>query len=307
MQEKILRCLVALVTPFKENGEIDFASFSHLIEDQIEAGTEGLVIGGSTGEGATLSFEERCALFERAAEIGKGKLFLIGATGTNQTRESVLLTRRGKELGLDGAMAIVPYYNKPTPEGVVSHFSALSEVGVPLLVYHHPGRTGIRLSLKTIETILALPNVVGFKDSSMDLPLIQELILQGHRVYSGDDDHCLAQIGVGATGSISVIGNFLPSAWKGWIDLAIKGDWEGAKKGYYALYPLLRAIGLETNPQCIKYLVSTTGRCLPVLRLPLLLPTKATQLALEGAALESSRLLDQLGNQSCPTCLVGGS
>jgi len=264
---------VALVTPFNELEKIDFFAFEQLIRWHIAEGTDGLVVAGCTGEGLSLSFEEKCTLFKTAVAVGKGKIQLIATTGTNQTAESALLTKEAKKIGVDGCMAIVPYCNKPTEEGCWLHFNEIAKVDLPLIVYHHPGRTGVRLSVKGLLQICDIPQVVGIKDSSGDFALFNELLRQTDTpLISGDDHLALAQLSIGLKGVVSVVGNVVPKQWKKFIDHALTGDLLEARKDFFDLYELCNAMSLEVNPQCVKFAVSLLGKCEPYMRLPLIEP-----------------------------------
>ncbi len=269
------RAITALVTPFSAEGKIDFDALGRSIQWHLETGTEGLVLCGSTGEGTSLSHEEKIAVFELGYRLAKGKMALIANTGTNLTEESVWLTQKAKVIGMDGALAIVPYYNKPTAEGCFRHFEKIAEVGLPMIVYHHPGRTGTKLSFETLCRICALDTVVGIKDATGDLGLAMDLIHKGGiRLYSGDDSLALAQFSIGFTGSISITGNVVPSAWNDFVQAAVLGDFLEAKEQFYRLYDLVNALVLEVNPQCVKYAASLLGRGPSRLRLPLLEPSE---------------------------------
>ncbi|NGX39199.1 MAG: 4-hydroxy-tetrahydrodipicolinate synthase [Chlamydiae bacterium] len=270
--------IVALITPFDEEGEVDYSALEALLRWHIEEGTEGLLLCGSTGEGAALTKEEKCEIFRLAVHVVGGKVPLIGATGTNVTRESVALTRKAKEIGLDAVIAIVPYYSKPTVEGCIRHFEAIAEIGLPTILYHHPGRTGTKLSIDAITRIGQIPGIIGIKDASGDLAFAQEIIEQGELLFfSGDDSLCLAHMAVGAIGSISVIGNVIPKEWGEFVDEAISGDFHQAREKYYSLYNLAKTLVLETNPQCVKYAVHLLGKCRVTMRLPLLEPMEETK------------------------------
>lgn len=270
--------IVALITPFDSEGYVDFPALEGLIERQIDAGTQGLVLCGSTGEGSSLSRDEKEEIFNMAAKVAKGRILLIGATGTNQTRESIALTEEAKEAGLDGCIAIVPYYSKPTEEGCFRHFASIAEVGLPMIAYHHPGRTGLRLSEESLERICAIEGVVGLKEASGDLNLAQALVRRVKcPLFSGDDSLALPHLAVGFSGSISIIGNVAPSQWKGFIEKALLGDFLGAREEYEKLYSLVQALVLETNPQCVKYAVSLLGLCSSMVRLPLIEPSEKVQ------------------------------
>jgi len=187
--------IVALITPFDEGGRVDFTALEKLIAWHIEEGTDGLVLCGSTGEGSSLSIEEKRAIFETAVKSGKGKITLIAGTGSNQTQESVALTQEAKNIGVDACLAIVPYYLRPTPEGCYRHFAEIAEADLPMIVYHHPGRTGIKLSADALAHICEIPQVIGIKEASGDLSLALEILRKTNKpLFSGDDTLALLNL-----------------------------------------------------------------------------------------------------------------
>lgn len=261
--------LVALITPFNAKGEIDLSALVRLIHFQVENGTDGLVLCGSTGEGAALSLEEKLTIFQIAQEEVRGKIPLIATTGSNVTKESVLLTQKAKEIGMDGAIAIVPYYSRPSFSGCLEHFRQIANVGLPLIVYHHPGRTGLKLSSEELLEISSLEGVCGIKEASGDFSLAMELV-RSVALYSGDDSLALPQMSIGFTGSISIVGNVIPKEWKAFVDTQ-------NRELFFELYPLCQALNFESNPICVKYAMSKLGLCEPHLRLPLVEPSAATK------------------------------
>lgn len=286
--------IAALITPFDRSGQVDFGALKDLVKWHVQCGTDGLILCGSTGEGTSLSIGEKQVIFEAAQSVGAGKIALIGASGTNLTSESVVLTQMAKECGLDGCMAIVPYYNRPKFEGCFLHFSAIAEVGLPLIVYHHPGRTGTRLAANELAKICAIEGVAGLKDASADLSLVAALVHEGVSVYCGDDELALPYFSLGAVGSISIVANVIPTRWKEFVSLAKEGR---GREAFFALYDLIRAMTLETNPQCVKFAVSHLGKCSSTHRLPLLEPSEENQRL-------CARLVDQFCNESRPASLV---
>jgi len=278
--------IVALITPFDEKGEVDFTAFEELVERQVDAGTDGLVLCGSTGEGALLSEREKLQVFQRGVEVSYGRIPIIANTGVCATRESVELTQKAKELGVDGAIAIVPYYCKPSEEGCFAHFSLIAEVGLPLIVYHHPARTGLKLSKEGLVRMGTIPGVVGIKEGSGDLEFAKEaLALSTVPFLSSDDPMANEQLAAGFAGSISIIGNLVPREWSEFVK---------TKKGFEGLFPLCESLCLETNPQGVKYGASVLGLCSSKMRLPLMEPTKATQAVIKRELEKVARLVDQL-------------
>ena len=276
--------IVALITPFLENGDVDLISFKRLIHFHIEQGTKGLVIAGTTGESPTLSSEELDLLFVAAIKESRGRILIFPGVGTYNTKESVERTLRAKELGADGCLAIFPYYNRPIFQGCLEHYKALSDCNLPMIVYYHPGRTGVNLSPSQLAEICSLPSVIALKDCSGNVPFALETMkLSNKSLLSGDDPLILPYMEGGAHGIISVLANLLPGQWNLLIEAALKKDWQTAKALYEQMEPLCKAMCLETNPQCIKYAMSLMGHCSPVLRLPLILPQQETRRRIEEA------------------------
>ena len=275
--------LVALITPFLENGDLDVKSFKRLVHQQMEQGTKGLVIGGTTGEASTLSSEELEILIEAAVQEVKGSIPIVAGVGSNNTKLSVQKTLRAKALGADLCLVVFPYYNKPMFEGCLAHFEAISRCNLPMIVYYHPGRTGVRLSPSELAQICSLPTVVALKDCSGDLEMpIEVKKLCKKLLFAGDDSFTLPLMEKGAEGVISVLGNLVPYEWNQMVEASLAGEYEKARELYKPLEPLCQVMGLETNPQCIKYAMSLLGSCAPIFRLPLTLPQKSTCNRIEG-------------------------
>ena len=276
--------LVALVTPFCEDGSLDTDRFKKIVAWQIEQGSDGLVICGSTGESPTLSPLEQKILIEIAVRESRGRIPIIAGTGTNDTRTTIERTIQAKEAGVDGCLVIVPYYNRPTFEGCFIHFEKVTECGLPTIIYHHPGRTGVRFSPKELAEICDLSGVMGLKEAGGNIENASEFMkLSSKFLFSGDDNLSLPLITAGAKGVISVLGNLFPKEWAEFIKEALKGDLQKAEELYLALTPISEALSLETNPQCIKYAMSLDKRCSPFLRLPLLVPKEKTREQIEAA------------------------
>ncbi len=270
--------IVALITPFTEGGEIDFLAFKELVDWHAEEGTSGIVCCGTTGEAPTLSEEEQQTLFKTAIDVAKGRIPIIAGTGTYSTRKTVERTEKAKQLGADGCLVVVPYYNRPTPEGCVAHYAEVSKVGLPTIIYHHPGRTGIRLSAETLAEIAKLPSMVAIKEASGTLELIEEIrALSNIPILSGDDTLAYEHMRRGAVGVISIVANVIPQGWSEFANHCLRGDFVKAKELDTLYAPLYKSLVLETNPQCVKYAVSLLNKCQPHLRLPLLEPREKTK------------------------------
>lgn len=274
----------ALVTPFTPDGALDESAFRRLIDDQVEgsagpdgtpyAGVEALVVLGTTGENPTITHDERRRLVELTLEHTAGRVPVIVGTGTNNTAQSVSFSREAAEAGADGLLVVGPYYNKPTPDGVVAHVGAIADVtDCPLILYNVPGRTGSNLSADTMLRVAeAVPTVVGIKEASGDLNQIADVIAgrpDGLAVYSGDDDLAFPTVCLGAEGLISVIANVAPGPTAELIRRALANDLEGARMLHYTLLNAMRASFFEANPAPIKAVLAEMGRMGATLRLPL--------------------------------------
>lgn len=261
----------AIVTPFRQSGAIDFAQFENLIMRQIEGGMDGIVIGGTTGESPTLEESELMALVDLGVKLGRGRIQIMAGTGSYSTRKSVRLTQMAKDLGAHGALVIVPYYNKPTDRGVILHFEELAKVKLPLMVYHHPGRTGICLQSETLANLCKIDYVVGIKEATGKPGFTKEILSKNPEacILSGDDELAIEIIHYGGKGSVSIIANLYPDLWKQIIDLAMAGRENEARALYGEIEALLKAILQEVNPQGIKCALSHQGLIEEVFRLPL--------------------------------------
>jgi 4-hydroxy-tetrahydrodipicolinate synthase len=282
----------ALITPFKA-GEVDYPALGRLIDKQIEAGIDGVVPCGSTGESATLSHDEHERVIGFTIERARKRIKVIAGTGSNSTHESIRLSQFAKQHGADGALLIAPYYNKPTQEGLFAHYAAIAEaVDLPQLVYNIPGRSAVNILPETVARLAKVANVVGIKEACGSLDQIARVIeLCGPKfaVLSGDDSLTLPILAVGGSGVIGVLPNILPGELIALVKAARGNDVAQARALHYRLAPLMRALFLETNPIGIKAALALTGQCENELRLPLTRLTegnvKTLRAALQGAGL----------------------
>lgn len=262
----------ALVTPFR-NQEIDYESLGRLIELQISAGVQGVVPCGSTGESATLSHNEHERLIAFTVEKVARRVQVIAGTGSNSTAESVRLTRFAKEQGADGALLIAPYYNRPTQDGLYAHFSRVAEsVDLPILLYNIPARSAVNIDVDTVARLSQVPNIVGVKEASGSLDQVSRTIEAcgpEFTVLSGDDSLTLPILSVGGRGTIAVVSNLVPRELCELVESFRRGEAEGARKQHYRLLPLMRAMGLETNPIPVKAALALMGQISEEIRLPL--------------------------------------
>jgi 4-hydroxy-tetrahydrodipicolinate synthase len=277
---------VALVTPFRGSGELDEAAMRRLVRRQVEGGTDFLVPCGTTGESATMTDEEQERVVSiTIAEAGKARV-LAGAS-SNNTRHAVEKTKRMAGLGAHGILSVAPYYNKPTPEGLYRHFSAVAEASaLPVIIYNVPGRTGSNIDAKTCLRLAAHGNIVAVKEASGNLAQIMEILRErprGFLVLSGDDAITLPLMALGAEGIISVVANEVPSEMKALVASAARGDFEGARKVHERLLPLMNLNFVESSPIPCKAAMALMGLCEEVFRLPLCPPQDATRESLRRA------------------------
>ena len=270
---KFQGAFTALVTPF-QNGEIDEERFRSLIERQINEGINGLVPCGTTGESATMSHQEHMQAIKVCVEQANGRIPVVAGAGSNNTREAVELTRFAKEAGADGALHITPYYNKPTQEGMVAHFTAIAqEVSLPLIIYNVPGRTGSNLLPETLARMnREIPEVMGVKEASGNIKQISEVIEycgQDFTVLAGDDFVVLPLLALGGKGVISVASNLVPDKMAELCSAFFANDLDRAQVIHYTLAPLCRAMFLETNPIPVKTAMALMGKMDLEFRLPL--------------------------------------
>ncbi len=262
---------VAIVTPFKDDGSLDKQKYQELIEFQIKGGTNGLVPCGCTGEAATLTHEEQKQIIKIAVETVNGRIPVIAGTGSNSTQEALELTRHAKEVGASGALIITPYYNKPTPEGQFLHYKKIAqEVDIPIMLYNVPSRTGISMLPETIARLSKIDNIVAIKEASGSVDQVSKILsLCDICVLSGDDSMTLALMAVGARGVVSVANNIIPRQVAETVSAYLNNDLERAREIYYELFPLFKAMFIETNPIPVKTAMKIIGRLNGKLRLPL--------------------------------------
>jgi len=264
--------LVAIVTPFRQ-GKIDERALAELIEWQIANGTNGIVPCGTTGESATLSHDEHNRVIELTVEVVHRRVPVIAGTGSNSTEEAIALTRHAKQAGVDAALLITPYYNKPTQEGLYRHYKAVAEaVDLPLVLYNIPGRTGVNMLPATIARLSAIQTIMGVKEGSGSVQQASDIVqLCGDRltVLAGDDSLTLPMMAVGAKGVITVTANIMPVEMASLVKAFTDGKIEVARRLHFKLSPLFAALFYETNPIPVKEAVGLMGKIYPELRLPL--------------------------------------
>lgn len=264
--------IVAIVTPFK-NGKVDEKALGDLIEWHIKEGTHGIVPCGTTGESATLDYEEHYRVIQFTIEAVKKRVPVIAGTGANSTDETIMITKKAEEYGADAALLVTPYYNKPTQEGLYRHYKKVAEsTGLPIVLYNVPGRTGVNLLPQTVVRLAEIRNIVGIKEATGDMKQVSELIrLCGDRitVLSGDDFTTFPLLCLGGKGAISVSANVAPRDVAGMCNAWFRGDIDEARRLHYKLEPLNQAMFIETNPIPVKTALAMMGKIAEELRLPL--------------------------------------
>ena len=262
----------ALVTPFR-GGEIDEPALRNLVDRQIEAGIDGLVPCGSTGESATLSSDEHHRVIEVVVSAADGRVPVIAGTGSNNTREAIGFTQHAKDAGAAGALLLSPYYNKPTQEGLVAHFEAIAnETQFPLVLYNIPGRTASNMAPATIARLAENPHIVGVKEACGDIDQIAQVIAlcpDDFVVLSGDDSFLLPVLAIGGRGSIAVTSNVMPRAMCELQRSFVDGKIDRAREIHYQLLPLFNALFCEVNPIPVKAALALMGVMQDEIRLPL--------------------------------------
>ena len=264
--------IVAIVTPFR-NGKVDEEAFRQLIEEQIAAGTDGIVPCGTTGESTTLSHEEHDRVVEITIDAVKKRVPVIAGTGSNSTAEALRLTKHAFEAGADGALLVCPYYNRPTQEGLYLHYRTVAEnVPLPIIIYNIASRTGTNMFTETLARLAKIPNIVGVKEASGSMKQMSDVVhLCGpdFDVLSGDDIFTLPLLAIGGKGVISTASNVVPGDMAGLVDAFAAGDLEKARALHFRMSPLIDAIFIETNPIPVKTALALMGKIDGELRLPL--------------------------------------
>ncbi|MBE6627572.1 MAG: 4-hydroxy-tetrahydrodipicolinate synthase [Ruminococcaceae bacterium] len=267
----------ALITPFREDS-IDYNALADLIEQQIEGGIDALLVAGTTGEGATLSYREHHDVIAFAKERIGGRVPLLAGCGSNSTARAIELAQNACEAGADALLAVTPYYNKASHRGLILHYEAIANAATrPLMLYNVPSRTGVSLGMEEYRALAKHPNIVGVKESSGDLGLMEALIAEcGEEldVYAGNDDQLIPALKLGAVGGISVYSNLFPEQMSRLYRLFVNGSRQLADQTQRALIPYYKSLFWEVNPIPVKYAASLMGLCQAEYRLPLCPPSK---------------------------------
>ena len=266
--------MVALVTPFTKKGGVDETTLERLIEFHIRNGTDGIVPCGTTGESATLNYEEHEHVIEICIRAAKKRIPVVAGTGSNSTQEALELSLHAKQMGADGLLLVSPYYNRPTQKGLYLHFKAIADqVDLPIILYNIQSRTAVNIEPETITKLSAdCKNIVAIKEASGSLDQMSRIMaLCGKKLtmLSGDDSLTLPLMAIGGEGIISVVANIIPKDVKAMVSAFFKGDLKEAKKLHYQMLPLIKAMFIETNPIPVKTAMGLLNLCEPSLRLPL--------------------------------------
>src|SRR5450830_755937 len=278
--------LVAIVTPMHADGGLDINSLRKLIDFHVEAGTDGIVIVGTTGESPTVDVEEHCLLIKTTIDQVAGRVPVIAGTGANSTREAIELTQKAKTLGADACLLVAPYYNKPTPEGLYQHYRAIAEaVELPIIVYNVPSRTGCNVDPATLIRLSTIPHIVGVKEASGNVTQMCEIcagVPDDFIVLSGDDALTLPLMAVGGRGIVSVASNEIPAEMSRLVEMAERGDFAGARALHQQLLSLLLVNFIESNPIPVKSAMASMGLLEEVYRLPMVPPGPRSKQRIEG-------------------------
>jgi 4-hydroxy-tetrahydrodipicolinate synthase len=266
--------LTAMVTPFDENGEIDFQATKNLINYLIANGTEGLVVSGTTGESPTLTEEEKVHLFKFTVEVVNGRVPVIAGTGSNNTKGSIELTILAEDVGVDGIMLVAPYYNNPSQEGLYQHFKTIAEVtSLPIMLYNVPGRSVVNISVETVIRLSKIPNIVSIKEASGNLDTMVEIINhtpEDFSLYSGDDGLTIPVLSIGGIGVISVASHVIGNEMQSMIGHFNRGNIQEAARDHRRLLPIMKALFAAPNPSPVKAALNLKGIPVGGVRLPMI-------------------------------------
>lgn len=281
----------ALITPFNADGSVDYSALRSFVRWQVDSGVDGLVPVGTTGESPTLDVQEHIKVIATTVEAAAGKASVIAGTGANSTAEAIELTREVLNMGVAATLQVTPYYNKPNAEGLFRHFSAVADLGLPVVLYNVPGRASKEIPLDVVVRLAAHPNVAAIKEAAGSVDRVSAIKDACElTVLSGDDSLTLPMISVGASGVISVASNVIPKEMSALVRLALKNDIAGARELHRTYYPLFRDLFIDTNPIPVKAALALMGRIRPVYRLPLCEPSDKIREQL-GRTLRSLNLL----------------
>ena len=283
--------IVALVTPMHEDGRVDFDALRRLVDWHVAEGTQCIGAVGTTGESPTVSVEEHCEVIRVAVEHAAGRIPVMAGAGGNSTAEAIELSRYALKVGADCTLSVVPYYNRPSQEGIYAHFRAIAEaVDIPMVLYNVPGRTVADMQTETALRLAQVPGIIGIKEATGNIERACWLIKQapkGFAIYSGDDGTAVALMLLGGQGNVSVTANVAPRAMQALCAAALAGNAREAARLQLQLMPLHRALFVEPSPAATKWALTQLGHCGPGIRLPILPLTPAGQETVRAAMQEA--------------------
>lgn len=287
MSKKFTGTITAIVTPFLEDGSVDVEALKKLVEFQIKNGISGIVPCGSTGEAATMDFDEMALVIRTVVEETKKRVPVIAGAGSNDTQKAIKLSKIAKDAGADALLQVTPFYNKPTTKGLIAHFKAIAKTtDLPIILYNVPGRTGSNVSAEvTLKIAKEVPQVVGVKEASGNINQIGDIIKdapKGFSVLSGDDALTFPVMALGGDGIISVVSNEIPKQMSALVQAALSGNWEKARKLHFEWLDLMNINFIETNPQPVKTALALMGKVREVFRLPLVTMEEKNKENLKG-------------------------
>lgn len=279
------RVSTAMVTPFDSKENIDFERTTQLVNYLINNGTDSLVVAGTTGESPVLTAEEKVALFRHTVKVADGRVPVVAGTGSNNTRQSIELTRKAEEAGVDAIMLVAPYYNKPNQEGLYQHFKAVAEAtSLPVMLYNIPGRSSVNIEPDTVIKLSKLPNIVAVKEASGNLDAVTEIIAgtdDDFQVYSGDDSLTLPILSIGGVGIVSVASHVAGNEMQQMVSSFLDGNYKEAAKLHQQLLPLIKQLFAAPSPVPVKTALQLKGMDMGSVRLPLVPLTEAERAALQ--------------------------
>lgn len=273
--------ITAMVTPFDDNNQINFPMVTELMNYLISNGTDAIIVAGTTGESPTLTHQEKIDLFKHAVKVADGKYPIIAGTGSNNTKESVELSKEAEAIGVDGLLLVTPYYNKPSQAGLYEHYTAIAKATkLPIMLYNIPGRTSVQLDINTIIALSKVENIVSLKDSSGNLDALSQIIEEtkdNFTVYSGDDSLTLPIKSIGGAGVVSVSSHIIGNEFKEMLELYEAGEVKNAAKLHRKLLPIMRGLFMAPSPAPVKAALKIKGLNVGSVRLPLVDLTEADQ------------------------------
>jgi 4-hydroxy-tetrahydrodipicolinate synthase len=288
------RVITAMVTPFDTEGKVDYQQARKLARYLVENGSDGLVVSGTTGESPTLSFDEKVNLFRIIKEEVGTEVAVIAGTGSNDTGASIKLTQAAEEVGVNGIMLVVPYYNKPSQDGLYRHFAAIAATtSLPIVLYNVPGRTGVNMLPSTVARLAEIPNIVAIKDASGSTDQATEMLRilpREFMLYCGDDSLTLPYLAIGATGIISVVSHVVGNELQSMVSCFQTGDYRQAAEIHRSLFPVFKGMFMTSNPVPIKTALNMLGLQVGLVRLPLVEATEQEQTEIRKLLIEAGKL-----------------